>query len=69
MMKSRVKNWMLREVQQYLDECNEINCTKLAEDAADKFDLYVDDPEEGTIEEWVFEMSFQVSCESQGDKA
>ena len=62
-MRNKVENWMRREVQEYLDECNEINCTKLAEDAANEFNLYVNDPEEGTIEEWVFELAFQVSCE------
>jgi hypothetical protein len=67
-MKSKVRNWMRREVLNYLDDCNEINCTKLAEDAADEFNLYVDDPEEGTIPEWVFDMSFQVSCEVEPDE-
>lgn len=49
-----VRRWMARNCEDYQD-CGETNATQLAEAAAGEFDLYIDD--DGTIPEWVFELS------------
>jgi len=53
-----VRMWMMAEVEDY-DDGIDINCTRLAEDAADEYDLY-DDDIDFTIPEWVFELAFEV---------
>ena len=53
-----VRMWMMAEVEDYDDGC-EVNCTKMAEDAAYEYDLY-DDDVDFTIPEWVFELAFEV---------
>lgn len=51
----KVKRWMRINLKDYIDECNELDCTRLAEDAANEFDLYEGD--NCDIPEWVFEAS------------
>lgn len=51
----KVKRWMRIHLSEYVDECGELDCTKLAEDAAQEFDLYEGD--DCDIPEWVFEAS------------
>lgn len=60
----RAKSWMNKaltyETNDYLD-CGEVNCTKLAEDAAEALELYAD--EEATIPEEVFDLAAEVAEE------
>jgi hypothetical protein len=55
----KVKRWMRIHESEYMDECNELDCTRLAEDAAQEFDLYEGD--NCDIPEWVFELSAGLS--------
>ena len=48
---NEIKSWMSSRIAQYMDECGELNITKLAEDAIQQFN--VDDQDE----EEVFELS------------
>ena len=50
--KSEVIRWMRLHKHEYIDECNELNYTGLAEAAAQQFNLYVNGSD---IPEWVFE--------------
>lgn len=54
-----VRDWMQTNRWQFTDLCGEINCTKMAEDAADNYNLYEDDID-FKIPEWVFELSAEV---------
>jgi hypothetical protein len=63
-LKSFVKCWMRNNVRQYVDGCGEVNFTKLAEDAADEFEVY--EGVECTIPEWVFE--FAIETETYGQE-
>lgn len=58
-LKSFVKAWMREHANKYIDQCDELNITLLAEHAAYEFDLYLNTPD-ATIPEWVFDMSFDV---------
>jgi hypothetical protein len=58
-LKSFVKSWMRSHANEYLDECGELNTTRLAEDAAEDFELCGDDLQ-ATIPEWVFETATDV---------
>jgi hypothetical protein len=62
-----VRFWMRKNVADYLDECNEYDCTRLAEDAAQKFDLYEGD-DNATIPEWIFEASFAIVQEIEEEQ-
>ena len=42
----RIKNWMENNLRQYIDECGEINYTKMSEDANVEFDIGESDEEE-----------------------
>lgn len=57
-----VRNWMIQELEfnqdDYLD-CDEINCTSLAENAAQALDLYQGDDAE--IPEEVFDLAVEVA--------
>lgn len=44
----------------HIDPCNEVNCTSLAEEAADVFDLY-EDHEDYVIPEEVFDWAVEVA--------
>ena len=35
----RIKNWMENNLRQYIDECGEINYTKMSENAIQEFDI------------------------------
>ncbi len=51
-----IKRWMRDQVPQHTDQkTGEINCTELAEAAAEHMDLYEKDG--STIPEWVFEIA------------
>jgi hypothetical protein len=57
----KVAKWMFIEVKLYparydTFNCGEVNCTLLAENAAQEFDLY----EGNDIPEWLFEVSAEV---------
>lgn len=60
---NKIRNWMRREIRHhasiYIDEFNEINATKLAEDCANEFDLYEDD--DCTIPQEVFDIAADVA--------
>jgi len=60
--RSLVLEWMQRNRWQYMDQCNECNTTKMAEDASEEYDLYKAD--RSSIPEWVFELSGQVGDNS-----
>lgn len=49
-----MKRWIRNHKEEYVDECNEIDYTKMAEDLANHFDEYEDD--EGTISEEIFDL-------------
>jgi hypothetical protein len=53
-LKSYVRGWMRNNLRSYVDRCGEINCTLMAENAADEFDVYLGNPEY-TIPTWVFD--------------
>jgi hypothetical protein len=38
-----VKKWMKKNKNQFIDSCNEVNLTALAEAAAEEFNLYIVD--------------------------
>lgn len=59
---NRVTRWMKRVIGEYIDMYDAVDCTKLAEDAADEFNLYEDD-DDATIPEWVFEIASELSTE------
>lgn len=61
-IEKKVRAWMTQHVDEYVDECNEYDCTKLAEDAAQEFDLY-EDNDTFTIPEWVFDLAVEVTQE------
>lgn len=59
---AKVRRWMLRNITIYVDECNEVNATKLAEDCCQEFDLYeYGEFQDANIPEWLFELSAKVS--------
>lgn len=60
MERKQVAHWMRLRVDDYVDGCGEVNCTKLAEDAADALDIY-EDRVEYAIPEFVFEVAFETS--------
>lgn len=47
-----VRRWMTEHVTEYLDECNEVNCTHLAEAACQEFDAYGPAPDYACPEEY-----------------
>lgn len=49
---------IIQAIEPEYDDCGEVNCTKLAEDAAEHFDLYGDDDE---IPEELFEIATQIA--------
>ena len=58
----QARDWMRAELTyepETYDDCNEVNCTLLAETCASELDLYEDDGE--TIPEWVFDLAVEVS--------
>lgn len=56
----KVKRWMIVNIDNFIDECNEVDCTSMAENAAEEFDLYEDDVDY-TIPEFVFDLAVNVS--------
>lgn len=58
MERKQVAKWMRFRVEDYVDGCGEVNCTALAEAAADELDIY-EDRVEYTIPEFVFEVAFE----------
>jgi hypothetical protein len=66
-METRVYNWMLTLLHNPSDEyrnpvdprTGEVDCTGLAESAADEFDLYEGDDYD--IPDWVFDAAFRAS--------
>lgn len=63
-IQSKVKTFMVRQLKSdfrtYDDcNCNEVNTTLLAENAANEFDQYLDD---NSIPEWIFELSAVVAA-------
>ena len=72
--KARAKKWMMDTLfeahesgddNDYFD-CGEIQCTALAENCADEYDLMDDD---GDIEEWVLELAVDVAEEFEDELA
>jgi len=60
---AKVFTWMLNNKHDFVDKkTDEIDLTKLAEAAADHFDLYGDD-DDATIPDWVFD------CAVEADEA
>ena len=55
----RAKSFMVKNLEEYIDQCNEIDCTKLAEDAANEFNIYEDEINY-EIPEWVFDLAVEV---------
>ena len=62
-----VKSWMKSNVSEYLDEVGEVNSTKLAEDAAQEFDLY-EGEEDAEIPEWVFDYAAELAFEEEEEE-
>jgi hypothetical protein len=58
--KTHVKRWMRAHREEYRDQCMEINCTGLAEAAADEFNIY-ENTSDYKIPEWVFDFAVDVS--------
>ena len=58
--------WMRQNAGAYIDQCGEVDCTRLAEDAANEFDLYTDD--DGTIPVELFEGSFLIGEKMQAEQ-
>lgn len=60
------KSWMIQQLSyrkgDYLDSGGEFNCSKLAEDCAFHFGIYVDEVNEDcTIPEWLFDLAVDVA--------
>ena len=55
-----VRQWMKDNAADY-DDGIDINCTRMAEDAADQYDIY-DDDIDFTIPEWVYELAVEVEA-------
>jgi hypothetical protein len=53
-----IKGWMRANLPTHIDQCNEVDCTGLAEAAAYHFDAVQDD---GQIGEIYYEAAFEVS--------
>ena len=57
----KVRNYMRQDIDNCVEsDTGEVNCTKLAENAAAQFNLYEDDAT-CTIPEWVFDMAVDVN--------
>lgn len=57
----KVRNYMRQDIDNCVDpQTNEVDCTKLAENAAQQFDLYLDD-DAATIPDWVFDLAVDVN--------
>ena len=56
-MKRKVRAWMNKNLNDYIDECDEPNCTELAENACQTFNLYKGDD----IPEWIFDLAAEVA--------
>lgn len=61
-----VRGWMKNNCWQYVDLCNEVNCTRLAEDAAEEYNLYVDEVD-FEIPEWVFDLASDTGTKYEGN--
>lgn len=60
---ARVRRWMEYVKEVYRDgKTGEVNCTKLAEDAAEAGELYLNDTD-FDIPEWVFELASVIGRE------
>jgi hypothetical protein len=59
-LKSYVKAWMREHTSEYVDPCGEVDMTRLAEQAADEFDMAGDDFQ-ATIPAWFFDMAVDVA--------
>ena len=57
--KPAVLRWMKSVAEDYVDGCGEIDCTSLAENAADEFhaDFWLDDPNH-----WVWDLAVDVEA-------
>lgn len=62
MLSKRVKSYMRREAQIYVDSCGDVNATELAESAAAEFDIYAD---ENDIPDWLFDLAAEVAWENE----
>lgn len=66
----RVRRWMRQHVAEHVDaRTGEVNCTQLAEEAADYFEQYdvdgpIDDPDH-----WIWEVAAEVGDPDSGDAA
>lgn len=58
-----IKRWMNNNVNKFLDDCNEINATALAENAAQEFDLY--EGRDYKIPNIIFDLAAQVAIETE----
>lgn len=58
-IEAKVSRWMIANLDRYVDNCNEIDLTRLAEDAAEEFHLY-DDDVNFSIPECVFDLAVTV---------
>lgn len=58
--KRKARNYMCLYVSDHEDMCGEVNCTTLAEAAANEHDLYEDDYTY-TIPKWVYDMAVDVA--------
>jgi len=59
-LKSFVKAWMRTHTNEHVDSCGEVDMTRMAENAADEFEVYLPDSD-ATIPEWVFDMAVDVA--------
>ena len=51
---------MLKTVEHFIDDCGEVDCTRLAENTADVLDIYEND-ESFEIPDWLFDMAVTVA--------
>lgn len=61
---SEAKRWMRVHIEECVDSCGEIDCTKLAEDCANHFEFYDKDSSDAEIPEEIFDLAVQVSEET-----
>lgn len=65
MDQEEVKEWMEKEIlynRSDYDDCGECDCTLLAENAAQMFDLYEGD--DCDIPDWIFELAVEINEET-----
>jgi len=58
--------WMKKNIEDYIDECGEVDCTSLAENCADNFYIYEDEID-FKIPDEIFDLAVEASQWFEGN--